>query len=293
MIGANILRTLFGGGRPEDFDGGFRGGAKAEVRALVIGPHVAAGGGCYPSLAVDAPAGPVPIAIAALSPQSKGQPMIATATVEEQDWRAAESRDEDVDPAVVVDVAKGGAACSQRRGHAGIGALETAVVIQRKQRQLLVAPGSVNLLDIVQHVALCDEKVLPAVIIEIFQAHAPPGAARGQCAQAGLNALIAEDARTIVVIQAVNLARQDRNDDVGAAIVIIILKDTAHPRKTLDVGGECGAGFERAFLKSAVAVFMEEVLLHAVVGDKNVREAVAIVVCKRDAQRSPFLFGNS
>jgi len=104
--------------------------------------------------------------------------MIATATVEEQDWRAAESRDEDVDPAVVVDVAKGGAACSQRRGHAGIGALETAVVIQRKQRQLLVAQGSVNLLDIVQHVALCDEKVLPAVIVEIFEAHAPAGAAR-------------------------------------------------------------------------------------------------------------------
>jgi len=66
------------------------------------------------------------------------------------------------------------------------------------------------------------------------------------------------------VIQAVNLARQDRNNDVGAAIVIIILKDTAHPRKTLAVGGECGAGFERPFLKSAVAVVMEEVLLHAV-----------------------------
>src|SRR5258708_14814697 len=198
--------------------------------------------------------------------------MIATATVEEQDWRAAESRDEDVDPAVVVDVAKGGAACSHARVHAGSGALETAVVIQRKQRQLLVAQESVNLLDIVQHVALCDEKVLPAVIVEIFEAHAPAGAARGQCAQAGLKALIAEDARTIVVIQAVNLARQDRNNDVGAAIVIIILKDTAHTPNTLPVGVECGAGFERPFLKSAVPVVMEEVLLNASVEEKNARQ---------------------
>src|SRR5258708_2576174 len=218
--------------------------------------------------------------------------MIATATVEEQDWRAAESRDEDVDPAVVVDVAKGGAACSQRRGHAGIGALETSIVIQRKQRQLLVAQGSVNLRDITQHVALRDEKILPAVIVEIFEAHAPARAARGQGAQTGLKALIAEDAGAVIVIQAVDLARQDRNDDVGVAIVIVILKDAAHPRKTLAVGGECGAGFKRALLKSAVAVVMEEVLLHAVVEDKNVREADAIVVCKRDAQRSSLLRDN-
>src|SRR5260221_2609090 len=156
MIGANILQNLFGGGRPEDFDRGFLSGAQAEVKALVIGTHVAAGGGCYASLAVDAHAGAVPIAIAARSPQSNGQPMIATATVEEQDWRAAESRDEDVDPAVVVDVAKGGAACSQRRGHAGIGALETAVVVQREQWQVPVCDCSVDLLEIAQHGARFD-----------------------------------------------------------------------------------------------------------------------------------------
>src|SRR5271168_4098719 len=95
------------------------------------------------------------------------------------------------------------------------------------------------------------------------------------------------------MIQAVKLARQHRNDDVGAAIVIIILEDGAHPRKALAVGRERDPRFKRAFLKSTIAVVVEEVLLHAVVGDKNVREAISVVVGERNAERLSFFCRNT
>src|SRR3979490_1539951 len=120
--------------------------------------------------------------------------MIGAAAVEEEDWRAAESTEDDVHPAVVIDVSEGGTARSQLRGHAGISALKATVMIKRKQRQLFVAQGSVNLLDIVQHVALRHEKILPAIIVEVFKAHTPAGTARGQGAQAGFKTLVAEGA---------------------------------------------------------------------------------------------------
>src|SRR6266436_1169675 len=108
--------------------------------------------------------------------------MLAPAAIQQQNGRTAERCYEDVHPAVVVDVAEGGSAGSQRRGHARVRALETAAAIQRKQRQLLVVQRGVNLLDIIENVALRDEEILPAVIVEILQAHAPAGAARGQSA---------------------------------------------------------------------------------------------------------------
>ena len=37
---------------------------------------------------------------------------------------------------------------------------------------------------------------------------------------------------------------------------------------------------------------MKQILLHAIVGDKNVREAIAIVVRERNAQAVPFLGGD-
>ena len=92
--------------------------------------------------------------------------------------------------------------------------------------------------------------------------------------------------------QGEKLARQHRNDDVGAAIVIVILKDHAHPRNGLAVHRQRRPGIQRNLLKSAVAGVVVEVLLHAVVGHNNVRETVLIVVRERTAQRSPLLGGN-
>src|SRR5216683_1482398 len=114
--------------------------------------------------------------------------------------------------------------------------------------------------------ALSDEQVLPAVVVEVFQADTPAGTAGGECTEAGFKASIGERAIAIIVVEAVDFAGQLGNDDVGLAVVVVILKDSAHAGKWLAVGGERGAGFESAFGERSVAVVVEEKLLHAVVG---------------------------
>src|ERR1700686_668993 len=124
--------------------------------------------------------------------------------------------------------------------------------------------------------ALSDEQVLPAVVVEIFQADTPSGTAGGECAEAGFETSIGERAFAVVVVEAVDFAGQFGDDDVGFAVVVVILKDSTHAGKGFAVGRERGAGFEGAFGERSVAVVVEEELLHAVIGDEDVREAVVV-----------------
>src|SRR5713226_1149650 len=141
--------------------------------------------------------------------------------------------------------------------------------------------------------ALSDEQVLPAVVVEVFQADTPAGTAGGECTEAGFKASIGERAIAIIVVEAVDFAGQLGNDDVGLAVVVVILKDSAHAGKWLAVGGERGAGFESALGERSVAVVVEEKLLHAVVGDEDVREAVVVVVGEGHGQGAALLGRNA
>src|SRR5439155_2508209 len=55
----------------------------------------------------------------------------------------------------------------------------------------------------------------------------------------------------------------------------------------LAIIGERDAGLQRPFLKRAVPLIVKQKLFHTVVGDKNVGEAVAVVVVERDSERFP------
>src|SRR5882724_3420499 len=126
--------------------------------------------------------------------------------------------------------------------------------------------------------ALSDEQVLPAVIVEVFQTDAPARTPRGECAEAGFETSIGEQALAIVVVETVDFAGQLGNDDVGFAVVVVVLKDSAHAGKRLAIGGERGAGFESALGERSVAIVVEEELLHAVVGYEDVRKAIVVIV---------------
>src|SRR6266403_425691 len=212
---------------------------------------------------------------------------------EEQQRRTAESRQNNIHKTVVVDVAEGRAARGNGSGHAGIGAFEMAIMIQREQRQFLISQRGVDLLDIVEDVALRHEKILPAIVVEVFETHTPAGTARSKSAQTSLEALIGESARAVVVIQAVKFARQDSDNYVGAAIVIVVLKNRAHAGKTFTIGRECRARLQSTLVEGAVAIVVEKILLHAVVRNKNVGEPVAIIIGERNAESSPLLGGES
>src|SRR5207248_3372241 len=134
---------------------------------------------------------------------------------------------------------------------ARIGAFEMAIAIQGEQRQFFISQRGVNLLNVVENVALRREKVLPAIVVKIFQPYTPAGAAGSKSAEAGLKTLIGECARAIIVIQAVEFARQNGDDDVGTAVIVVILKDRPHAGKAFAIGGERRARLQSAFVEGA------------------------------------------
>ncbi len=153
--------------------------------------------------------------------------------------------------------------------------------------------GVVDGLDVVQNVALGYEQILPAVIVEVFQTNSPAGAACRQRAEAGFETSIGERATAIVAVGAVDFTGQLGNDDVRLAVVVVILKHSAHAGKGLPVGGERGTGLESALGKRAVAVVVVEVLLHAVVGYEDVRETVVVIVGEGHSQGPALLSRDS
>src|SRR5713226_8642701 len=198
-----------------------------------------------------------------------------------------------IHPAIIVQVSKGQPAPRHWNCNSRFRALETSTMIQGEQGRLQIIQGMVDGFDVVQHMTLGDEQVLPAVVVEVFHANAPSGTAGGERAEAGFKTLIGERASAIVVVEAIDFAGQLGNDDVGLAVVIVVLKDSAHAGKRLAIGGERGARFESALRERAVAVVVEEELLHAVVGDEDVREAVVVIVGEGHAKSAALLGGDA
>ena len=126
--------------------------------------------------------------------------------------------------------------------------------------------------------ALCHKQVLPAVVVKVFQASTPAGAACGERSQTGFQASIGKEPRAVIVVKTVNLTRKYGHKNVWLAVVVVVLKDRAHTGECLAVSGERRAGLESAFGKRPIAVVVEKVLLHAVVGDEDVRETVVVII---------------
>src|SRR5690242_19361923 len=163
------------------------------MQALVVGAKVASRRSRHPHLAVHTYARAETIAIAARSLKRDGKPVIRTAAAVKQPNRwPAQTGDYRIHVPIVIDVTKGYAAGRHRLGDAGIGAFEPPLVIQREQWHFFVTQGSVNVLHIVEHVALRDKKILPTVVVEILQAYTPAGTHGCQSAESGLQAAVVE-----------------------------------------------------------------------------------------------------
>src|SRR5580704_16849647 len=137
--------------------------------------------------------------------------------------------------------------------------------------------------------ALRHEQIFPAVVVEIFEADTPSGTPGSQCAEAGFQALIAETALAIVVIERIEFAWEFGHEYVGASIVVIVLEHCTHDGKAFAVRGEARPGIERAFFESAIAIVVKKILLHAVVGHENVGKAVAVIVGEGNTEGPPLL----
>src|SRR3982074_2255487 len=140
--------------------------------------------------------------------------MLFAAAVEKNLWRTTQDRHYHILPSVIVQVAEGGSASGYGSSAAGIHALEVAIVIHRQQRQLPIVKRRIDLFDVVQNMALRDEKVLPAIVAKIFQANSPARASTREHTQAGLETGITERAIAFVMVDAIDFTGKFSHDHV-------------------------------------------------------------------------------
>src|SRR5438445_4296932 len=97
-------------------------------------------------------------------------------------------------------------------------------MIQRQQRRLQIVQRMVDVFHIIQDVALGHEQVLPAVVVEVLQTHAPARTPCGERAKTRFQVTTGEQAFSVVVIRAVDFTRQHSYEDVGLAVIIVVLE---------------------------------------------------------------------
>src|SRR6267143_1628741 len=162
--------------------------------------------------------------------------MLFSAPVEKNLRMIAEDGHDHVLPSIVVQIAESCTTSRCRCSTAGIGALEAAGTINGEEGQLPIVERRIDLLYVIEDMALRDKEIFPAVVVKIFQPHSPARASAGQNPQPGYQTAVAE---------------------------------------------------------STVALVAIEILLHAVVGDEYISEAVGIVVGEGHSQSATFFSGDS
>ena len=88
-----------------------------------------------------------------------------------------------------------------------------------------------NLRDVVEDMALGNEDIAIAIVVEILERDAPAGVTRGECGQASRVTRIAKLPGAFIAIEGVFLKRQIGDQDIGTPIVVIVCEGDTHPGK--------------------------------------------------------------
>ena len=146
-----------------------------------------------------------------------------------------------------------------------------------------------DLRDVIEDVALGDEDIAIAIVVEIFERDAPPGVTRGECGQASRVTRIAKLPGAFIAIEGVFLKRQIGDQDIGTPIVVIVCEGDTHAGKRLAIVGERDTRLHRHLLELRSLLVVKEKLFHTVVRDEDVGKAIAVVVVEGHAEG--FAFG--
>src|SRR5579872_591046 len=289
----HIVQYLVRSWRPEYLDLGGLGLPEPEVKTLVVGRFITSGGRGEASLCVYLHAGAQAVAVAARATKGNCEPMGAATAIHEDLRRTAQNGGNDVDGAVIVQVAESCASSCNQRRRARINGFEPLSPIQRQQRRLQIMQRRIDFFYVVENVPLRHEQILLPIVIEVFQTNTPTGGYTGKHGDAGLQSAITKRTVAIVVKHGISLSRQRGHDNVRKAIVIVILKHHTHARQRSAVRIQRGSSLKGNFFERAIAVVMKQILLHAVVCYIDVGESIAIVVGKGHPEAMPFLSGDA
>src|SRR6266851_5470037 len=210
-------------------------------------------------------------------------PIVAGARIAAQKLgKIVDGVDDDVEIAVVVEVAEGAAARGDGRRDAGTGVVgnvvEAAVAeIFVKQLALRVAGFGLELLDLGIDVAVAEEDVRPAVVVHVKKT-AAPAEILGVLAEAAQVGGVLEIRAAEIVIKRRGIASEIRFDEIEIAVEIVIGGGDAHAGLRLAVGAESAARFDGDVGESAVFFVLIERAGRGIVGDVNVRPAVVVEI---------------
>src|SRR5947208_7266775 len=141
--------------------------------------------------------------------------------------------------------------------------------------------------------SLRNEEIFPAIIVVIEQMRTPTGKSKSPAAHAGRVGHILEAAFAVVVKEVIAFIRKVRDDNVGATVIVVVAEVSPHPCKrfaVLIVGNACR---KADFGERAISVVVVQEARHRIVGDKDVREAVVVIIGKRYPQSFAFRVSNA
>src|SRR5580698_230570 len=141
--------------------------------------------------------------------------------------------------------------------------------------------------------SLHDECVLPSVVIEILESNSPARHVSREHAKPCFQFLRAEQSPAVIMKNNVRIMRKLGDKKIGEAIVVIILKNDAHARGHSAALRKRRTRIHTSFVKRTVPVVVKKKLIRSVIGDKNVRESVAVIVRERYPQPVALLRGDA
>src|SRR6266849_10913793 len=216
-------------------------------------------------------------------------PIVAGARIAAQKLgKIVDGVDDDIEVAVVVEVAEGAPARGDRRGDARpgvVGNIIEAPVAQIlvKQLALRVAGFGLELLDFRIDVAVANENVGPAVVVHV-EKPAAPAEILGVLPEAALVSGVLEIGAAEIVVKRGCVAGKICFDEIEIAVEIVIGGGDAHARLRLAIGAESAPRFHGDVGESAVLLILIEGAGGGIVGDVNVRPAIVVKIGSEHAE---------
>jgi len=217
------------------------------------------------------------------------EPVVAGARIAAQELRkVVDGIDNDVEVAVVVEVAESAATRGDRSGNAGtcvVGDIIEASIAQIlvKQLALRIAGFGLELLDFGIDVAIADEDVGPAVVVEIKKAATPAEILR-VLAEAPLEGGVLKIRPAEIVVERGRVASEIGLDEIEVAVKIVIGRGDAHAGLGLAISAQRAASFERNVGENAVPLILIERACRGIVGDIDVRPAIVVEIGSEHAE---------
>ena len=190
--------------------------------------------------------------------------------------------DDHIDVAVIVEISERAASRRHRCGDTRPG-IEGNVIkapiaqIFVEQLALRVACFRFELLDFGVHMAVANQDVGPAVVVEVEKA-APPAKILGVLAEAALKCSVLEISAAEIVIERRSVAGKIGLDQIEITVEIVIGGGDAHPGLWLAVGAESAARFQRNVSEGAVFFVLIKSARGRIVGDINVGPTIVVEI---------------